>query len=96
MTIQNLKVVRLTPLLRSKLCPDSVYFLEQLRFLMDVTQASKTFTYSLEVRAFNATQLAVKRQRTFIVFNGRFEPARLNDQVVPVVMTVTVNFQLSK
>jgi len=26
----------------------------------------------------------------------RFEPARLNDQVIPVVMTVTVNFQLSK
>jgi protein TonB len=26
----------------------------------------------------------------------RFEPARLNGQVVPVVMTVTVNFQLTK
>jgi protein TonB len=26
----------------------------------------------------------------------RFEPARLNGQVVPVVMTVTVNFQLAK
>jgi len=26
----------------------------------------------------------------------RFEPARLNGQVVPVVMTVTVNFQLAR